>query len=197
MKSQTSLQFNSRFWERKSRDPMLEDAPQCDWPDCQEKGLHKAPKSKKDLKNYNYYCLDHIREFNKRWNFYEGMSQAQIEQDMRKDYTWDRPSWNFGTVRKAATGQGGFKDDFGFFNEDGSFKNDPAQDDYSTFDRDQRQALATLNLTPEVDAAGLKARYKELVKKFHPDTNNGDKAAEEQFKLISEAYRILKPVILE
>jgi len=179
------------------KDNALENAPPCDWPGCEEKGLYKAPKSKNSLREYNHYCLEHIREHNKRWNYYEGMSQAQIEQDMRKDYTWDRPSWNFGTVRKAATGQGGFKDDFGFFNDDGSFKNEPPQDDYSAFDSEQRRALADLNLDPCVTAADLKARYKELVKKYHPDTNGGDKNAEERFKIISQAYRVLKDIIID
>jgi len=186
------LRFNSRFWEEPETE-IGPDAPKCAWPDCDGYGEFKAPKSRNTLRSYH---LEHVREYNRRWNYYEGMNQADIERDMRRDYTWDRPSWNFGTFRQTPGSGGGFKDDFGFFNEDGSFKGEP-ENDYSQFSAEERQAFATLDLKPDVTKVELKARYKVLVKKYHPDTNNGDKDAEERFKIISQAYTLLKNVILD
>jgi DnaJ-class molecular chaperone len=42
----------------------------------------------------------------------------------------------------------------------------------------------------------VKARYKELVKRHHPDANGGDKSAEERFKTVSEAYRTLMSTLV-
>ncbi len=196
MNSKTDLRFNSRFWEEAEvvSDP---NAPKCAWPDCDGYGDFKAPKSRDRLRDYHHFCLDHVREYNKRWNYYEGMNSSAIEEDMRRDYTWDRPSWNFGSFKNAA-GQagGGFKDDFGFFNQDGSFKREP-EDDYSQFEWEERKAFALLDLKPGVTQEELKARYKVLVKKYHPDLNGGDKEAEERFKIVSEAYTLLKNVIVD
>jgi DnaJ-domain-containing protein 1 len=125
------------------------------------------------------------------------MNTADIEKDMKKDYTWDRPSWNFGTFKNAqGAGGGGFKDDFGFFNQDGSFKREP-EDDYNQFSWEEKKAFALLDLKPDVSLKELKTRYKVRVKKYHPDVNGGDKEAEERFKIVSEAYTLLKNVILD
>lgn len=190
-----SLRFNSRFWEEPK--PVLDpDAPVCEWPDCKLGGDFKAPASRDNIRVYRHFCLEHVRLYNRNWNYYEGMNPADIEKDMRRDYTWQRPSWNFGTFKKTPGGGGGFKDDFGFFNDDGSFKNEP-EDDFSQYDMLERQSFAIMDLKPDVTLEELKARYKFLVKKYHPDTNNGDKEAEERFKTVSEAYTVLKKIILE
>jgi hypothetical protein len=195
VKSKSDFRFNSRFWEEPEVgvDP---DLPRCAWADCKNHGEFKAPKSRQSLREYHYFCLEHVREYNRRWNYYEGMNPKDIERDMRKDYTWDRPSWNFGTFKKAPGAGGGFKDDFGFFNEDGSFKGEP-EDDYSQYDHEERKAFAVLDLKPGATLSELKTRYKILVKKHHPDTNNGDKDAEERFKIISQAYTLLKNTLVE
>lgn len=196
MNSQNDLRFNSRFWEetKETRDP---NTPKCEWPHCRHTGEFKAPRTRENLRNYRLFCLEHVRQYNKRWNFYEGMDIDDIERDMHKDRTWQRPTWNFGTKKKHPGARaGGFKDDFGFFNKDGTFKGEP-EDDYSQFDFEQRKAFALMDLKPDVSLDELKARYKVLVKKHHPDVNNGDKDAEERFKVISQAYTLLKNTIVD
>jgi len=194
--SENDLRFNSRFWEdpKETFDP---DTPKCEWPHCTDDGNFKAPRTRENLRNYRLFCLEHVRQYNKRWNFYEGMDMDDIERDMYKDRTWQRPTWNFGTKKKHPShARGGFKDDFGFFNQDGSFKGEP-EDDFTQFDFEQRKAFALLDLKPDVSMAELKTRYKILVKKHHPDVNNGDKDAEERFKIISQAYTLLKNTIID
>ena len=65
----------------------------CDKETCENKGDYKAPKSRSNLNNYYFFCLKHVTEYNKSWDFYKGLSVDQIELSMRKDTVWDRPSW--------------------------------------------------------------------------------------------------------
>ena len=69
----------------------------CFNPDCNEYGIYPAPKSRENLREYLYFCIDCIREFNKSWNYFSGLSEKQLEVEIRKSVTWDRPSWKFGT----------------------------------------------------------------------------------------------------
>jgi len=65
----------------------------CDKETCENKGDYKAPKSRSNLNNYYFFCLKHVTEYNKSWDFYKGLSVDQIELSIRKDTVWDRPSW--------------------------------------------------------------------------------------------------------
>ena len=65
----------------------------CESKDCKKTGNYKAPKSRSNLNEYYFFCLDHVTEYNKSWDFYKGLSVDEIELSMRKDTVWDRPSW--------------------------------------------------------------------------------------------------------
>ena len=164
----------------------------CDWQDCSDAGEHRAPRSPDDLNSYHWFCLDHIRQYNKAWNFYEGMSDEEVEADVRRDTTWNRPSWPFAGERRDVNFRptGPDIDDYGAFGE--TFGETPNRTQWRHGpDTPQSKALALFDLTPPLNARDLKSRYKDLVKRHHPDTNGGDKRAEEQFKRIAEAYQTL------
>ena len=72
----------------------------CAHPGCLEDGVYKAPKSRLQLRNYHYFCLEHVREYNKAWNYHKGLNEQQVENSIRRSTTWDRPSWPFGTKHK-------------------------------------------------------------------------------------------------
>ena len=80
------IKKNSLSWEDNS-------FKRCDSESCSKEGEFKAPKSRSKLNDYYYFCLDHIKEYNKSWDFYRGMTVDQIEESMRNDTVWDRPSW--------------------------------------------------------------------------------------------------------
>ncbi|MHA1112946.1 MAG: molecular chaperone DnaJ, partial [Alphaproteobacteria bacterium] len=75
----------------------FEAAPRvCEHPDCDAAGDYPAPRSRDRLRDYRWLCLDHVRNYNKSWNFYAGMNREQIEAETRADVTWRRPTWRMG-----------------------------------------------------------------------------------------------------
>ena len=69
----------------------------CFWENCKENGKFKAPLEKDNSKNYKWLCESHIKLFNKNWNYFEGMSQKEIENFLKSDLTWHRPTQKFGS----------------------------------------------------------------------------------------------------
>ncbi len=157
----------------------------CQWMGCTQDALYPAPRSRTQLREYWWFCLDHVRAYNAKWNYYAGMTDAEVEADLRRDTVWQRPSWRLGGFdRGPGAGRGPrINDGFGFFG--GGEAETPRRLD--AFE----QALMVMELRPPVTVDIVKARYKLLVKRFHPDANGGDKAAEERFKEVGEAYRIV------
>ena len=165
----------------------------CDHPGCAAAGEFRAPRSRAALNQFYWFCLDHVRAYNAGWNYYAGMSMNEIEQEIRHDTVWQRPTWPFGTRlgRFAAHirdhGLFGFEDEA----EPGKGENGAKRHTHPPASP-EAQALAVFNLEPPVTLPGLKARYKELVKLNHPDSHGGDKDAEERLKVVNQAYATLK-----
>lgn len=156
----------------------------CEWGGCERDGDYRAPRSRSDLRSYRWFCLDHVREYNAAWNYYAGMTDAEVEADLRFDTVWQRPSWPLGAAAKLYLWRGRrIHDGFATYAEEGA---SPKVREPVTA---ETRALLVLELQAPVTVAIVKARYKELVKRHHPDANGGDKAAEERFKEINEAYR--------
>ncbi len=176
----------------------------CQWPGCGDIGEHRAPHSRQQLDKYRWFCLDHVRQYNRSWNYYDGMSDEEVETDVRRDTTWNRPSWPLGTEKNfRRNGEGIRVDDFGAFGDPGDAT--PADDNGTDRHFANRPkpgspealALALFDLQSPVSLAQIKDRYKALVKRHHPDANGGDKGAEEKFKQVSQAYQTLMAEIAE
>ncbi|SNB75992.1 DnaJ domain-containing protein [Arboricoccus pini] len=159
----------------------------CAWPDCHREASFRAPKSRTELRAFVWFCLDHVREYNKAWNYFLGMSQEEIDAYRRSDVTWHRPTWRFGS---AGNQQGPrWYDPFGFMGEEepqaARSKPPPPEDKPGEMRR-------LLELEVGFTLTELKTAYKAMVKRYHPDLHAGDKAFEERLKLVIEAYRYLK-----
>jgi curved DNA-binding protein CbpA len=176
----------------------------CDHPDCNEAGEFRAPRSRDRLDEYRWFCLEHVREYNKAWNYYAGMSQQEVEAETRRDTTWHRPTWPLGAraggYRRFMRSTTSIHDGFGFF-DDGEDRQTRqyAHARAAGFHPEsaEARALAIMDFEPPLNLTRLKARYKELVKLNHPDANGGDKMAEERLKDINEAYATLKKILSE
>ncbi len=166
----------------------------CDEINCNEIGNYKAPKSRIKLNEYYFFCLKHIKEYNKSWDFYKGLSVDQIEFSMRKDSVWDRPSWPFkGNPTKIIDQVNEFIGNDSDINQkkynyDQFYSNKLIKDSLSN---EENKALNVLELKLPLNLTKIKKKYKKLVKIFHPDVNDNNKEAEDKFKEINESYKIL------
>jgi hypothetical protein len=167
----------------------------CARPGCEEAGGFKVTRSKDRLGEYMWLCLRHAREHNEGWDFFAGMDEKTIETFRNDAITGHRPTWPLG--KRAARMQnpfgGGFnvEDNFEAFEKDADSTKGPRRPE-RTLTRLQMQSLDTLQLEHGATLIEIKARYKELVKRFHPDANGGDRGAEERLKQVIKAYGVLR-----
>tara|TARA_B110000238_G_scaffold105052_1_gene114438 strand:- start:2 stop:535 length:534 start_codon:yes stop_codon:yes gene_type:complete len=155
----------------------------CNNPDCNELGIYPAPKSRNNLKDYYYFCIDHVRDFNKSWNYFAGLNEEELEVEIRKAVTWDRPSWKFGTNALNQNFQKAFK----FFDEK---KN---RDQNHVICKKLNHSFKILEISPDSTLKEVKTKYKLLAKKWHPDAqqNTKDKHNKDKFVIISNAYKTI------
>ncbi len=174
----------------------------CAWEGCENAGEYRAPKDR-TLSEYIHFCLDHVRLYNAKWDFHAGMGVDQLEAEIRNAATWERPTWKMGTQGAGLRAERmHVKDPFGFtadmeFGE--KVRRDKPQDrervhgDHMVHASVERNsALKVLQLKAPVTLDELKRRYKALVKQHHPDANGGSHEAEDQMKVINQAYQTLR-----
>ncbi len=155
----------------------------CEKEGCEEIAQFRAPKNPHNLRDYYWFCLDHVREYNKGWDFYKGMSSAEIEASRVSDITWNRPSWPIG-------GWQTLLENAQFFDGiDPFLKVSPRP---PSVPHNVQKSLGILELALPLTLEALKKQYKKLAKRHHPDLNPGDKQAEERLKMINEAYQVVK-----
>lgn len=164
----------------------------CAFPGCAETGAHRAPKSRERLQEYQWLCLDHVREFNQSWDYFKGMDADEIEAFRSDAVTGHRPTWEREDhLRRAPRVNWHQRLDEGlrrFFNWD---EETLRKNSFSALPARERKALTALQLNSRVPPAELKKHYRTLVKQYHPDLNRGEREYEEKFKLITTSYRYL------
>lgn len=161
----------------------------CDAQGCEEEGLYRAPVSRDRLRDYYWFCLDHVRDYNRAWNYFSGLSPEEVEMLVRDDTVWQRPTWRFAGKGEPRYEKGpDYNDPYGFFGQEEREARPQAPQ------TEEGKALATLGLSPEATFEEIRGRYRVLVKLHHPDANGGDKEAEERLKVINRAYATLKAV---
>ena len=176
-----------------------EEAPRCQWKGCSAAGLYRAPKGRGREGQYHLLCLEHVREFNASYNYFAGMSNADVEAYQKDSLTGHRPTWRVGANSWAhgtqhglgqQPGRGGrdFSDPHGFF----SWRATNSGDQRRTLKPLELKSLDTLDLPRTAERQEIKARFKELVKRHHPDANGGDKRSEDKLREIIQAYNYLK-----
>jgi len=170
------------------------DAPghACDAPDCLAAGEYRAPKSRTNLREFYWFCLPHVREYNASWDYYQGMSPGEIEAQLRSDTSWQRPSWPLGRLGATARLEQTLEDSLHF-----TFGSKTASPPKPKAPAELREALEVLGLAWPVSMATVKSTYKKLAKRHHPDANGGNKASEEILKTINLAYATLRGKLAE
>lgn len=166
----------------------------CDHIGCKLPGAHRAPKGRDRANEFWHFCLEHVTEYNKRWNYFSGMSDAELAEYRAKEEVGHRPTWTFrgGKGDRLAAAARGFKkgqkfDVFGADDDDA-----PVAAPKRRLSRLQVMALDVLSLDQNADAATIRAKYAEQVKRWHPDSNGGDRTAETRLQKVVQAYQTLK-----
>ncbi len=168
----------------------------CDSPGCPESGIFRAPKDR-SAREYYWFCLDHVREYNAKWDFFSGMNMAEIEAYQKGNPTWHRPTWRLGESPGSPKTASGFEwvdpmDIVGAGDFSARANREARRPPEKKIDPESKLAFEELDIEPPATLQEIKTRYKQLVKRFHPDANGGDKTAEEHLKRINRAYSVLK-----
>jgi hypothetical protein len=174
------------------------DGPECQWEGCTEKATHRAPKGRGNDQDYWRFCLGHVREYNQSYNFFKGMSDAAVSAYQKDALTGHRPTWKMGTgkggVRPDFQAFTGDTDPFGLFGEGARAEQRAKAEAARPIRNAERKALDTMGLDIDATSVQVKARFKELVKRHHPDANGGDRSTEQRLIEIIQAYNYLKSV---
>ncbi len=162
----------------------------CDWNNCCKEGLYKAPKERDNSKNYRLLCLEHVKEFNKNWNYFSGMDNQQIIEFLKSDLTWHKPTQSFSSSDNffKVLWSNTLKDEM----DKVKFNNDFNNMNIFKFNSNDIKAFDILEINVGMKWEKIQNKFKKLVKKFHPDMNAGNKKYENKLKVITLAYTQLK-----
>lgn len=171
----------------------------CAVPGCVEAGEFRAPAQDggagSDGPNWRWLCLDHVREFNQSYNFFNGMSPDEIEAAQRPFAGWERETRAFSS--NAASPPPKWQDFSDPLDAIGArfrerMRQAKARDDGKPLSGDDRSALKVLGLAPDADRKALRQRYTELARRYHPDHNGGDRTHEKALQDVIAAYTHLR-----
>ncbi|BAU92159.1 heat shock protein DnaJ domain-containing protein [Methylorubrum populi] len=186
----------------------------CEAVGCTHPGLYRAPKGRKQEGQYWRFCIDHVRAYNASYNYFDGMNDAAVEAYQKDAMIGHRPTWSMG-VNPAAGGEGkgdkggakgtkpeaerdwAYADPLGILRANGlggganrrQAAPEPQRPRHSAA---VRKALDVMGLDENADTAAIKAQYKTLVKRFHPDANGGDRSFEDRLRDIIRAHDVLR-----
>ncbi|MDQ0456552.1 J domain-containing protein [Rhizobium paknamense] len=201
------MKLDSKYFDkirtrRKRAEEQAKPVATCQWDGCDKPGVHRAPVGRNAEGQFFLFCFEHVKEYNKGYNYFSGLSDTEIARYQKEAITGHRPTWTVGVNRDAknaplhstlrsgsAAGHARVKDPFGFVNQGGGRARAEPQRKLKTL---EAKAFDTLGLTGAATAQDIKSRYKELVKKHHPDANGGDRGSEERFRAVVQAYQLLK-----
>ena len=167
----------------------------CEWENCKESGDFKAPLEKDNSRSHRWLCEDHIKLFNKEWDYFDGMDQNEIEVFLKSDVTWHRPTQKFGSSDNYFNilWNNALNDNFSFFNKEKNINNLNGK----KLNEKDIDAFKIMGLEVSTSWPNIQKKFKVLVKKFHPDKNSGNKIFEDKLKKITLAYSHLKIIMIK
>ena len=166
----------------------------CSVPGCREPGEFRAPLTPSDFDGpgrWRLLCLEHVRLHNAKYNFFEGMSPDEIEAAQSPIAGWDRATRVFahaGSDPGPAWRE--FVDPLDAIAA--RYRPEARRQAIDRFTARERDALGVMCLGDETDLHRVRKRYSELVRRYHPDRNGGDRSHEAQLRQVIEAWQLLK-----
>ena len=201
-----SIRIKPNKLSAKAQARAKEESMMCEWAGCPNKGAHRAPKGRENSREYFHFCLNHVREYNQAYNFFQGMNPDDVARYQKDALTGHRPTWKMG-ANSGAKGKSESEvfegaDPFQMFSElNGRGRWRPGAQQAKAETRKvmnaERKALQVMGLAAGATIVEVKAKYKALVKQHHPDANGGDRSTEDRLIEIIKAYNYLKTVVKE
>ncbi len=173
-------------------------ANKCAWEGCENPGAHKAPMGRNREGQYLSFCLDHVRQYNKNFNYFSGLNDDEIAKYQKENITGHRPTWKASgrkpgeavdpsTLRATPTWHSKVKTRYTPDGKRISTGGGPRK-----LKRLEEKALHDLGLPSTASSEHITKKYKSLVKQNHPDANGGDRSSEDRLRQIIQAYKHLK-----
>lgn len=168
----------------------------CEHDGCQEAGQYRAPRSPDHLDEFKWFCKDHVREYNLKWNFFTNATPEEMEEQIKSSQTGDRPTQPFGkkNIEQRAWERLGVNDAHDVLG--GNATQNPGKRASNGHTRKlpptERKAIDILEARDDWTKAEIKKQYKSLIKVLHPDVNGGDRSQEEQLQEVVWAWDQLK-----
>jgi hypothetical protein len=161
---------------------------ECEHEGCTEAGQYRAPKSRDSKDDYYWFCKDHVREYNAKWSFFDGATEAEIAAQEAKDAR-TKPFRK--TVEERAWARLGIEDPHAVLGENAT-RNPGRAAVGRRLPPTERKAIEILEAKDDWDKARIRKAYKALIKVLHPDMNGGDRSQEEQLGEVVWAWDQLK-----
>ena len=171
----------------------------CQWEGCEKPGTHKAPLGRDMEGKYLNLCIDHVREYNKSYNYFSGLGDDAIKNFQKDALTGHRPTWAMGVNKegkKTPYSEGDPRAAIADRVIARSMRRTGQLSGAGATSRKlkalEKKAFDDLGMPHSASSTDLKKHYKALVKRHHPDTNGGDRSTEERLAQIIKSYKILK-----
>ncbi|MGR3453652.1 J domain-containing protein [Pseudooceanicola sp.] len=164
----------------------------CEHPGCEEAGKYRAPKAPDVLDDYYWFCREHVREYNTRWNFFDGTTEAELNAQQSKDRVWERQTRPLGDPEARAWARLGIEDPHQVLGENATRNPGKGAGAGRRLPPKERQAIEILDARDHWTKAEVRKAYKSLIKVLHPDMNGGDRSQEEQLQQVVWAWDQIK-----
>ncbi|MEM8979280.1 MAG: DnaJ domain-containing protein [Pseudomonadota bacterium] len=165
----------------------------CDKPGCQKPGLYRAPKSPDVLDDYYWFCKDHIREYNLKWNFFDGSTDEELADQIDKDRVWERETKPFArSDEQRAWARLGVDDPHQVLGANATRNPGRSVTGTRKLPPTERRAIDILEAKDHWTKAEIRKSYKSLIKILHPDLNGGDRSDEEKLQEVVWAWDQIK-----
>lgn len=170
----------------------------CERPGCQEAGEFRAPGPRRPgfdgPGDYRWFCLEHVREFNAGYDWFAGMTPEEILRAQNPVHGWERETRAFSPTAGVdqAPRWADFSDPLEAISQRARARQPAQRSDGRAVTPDERRALDVLGLPLDADRKALRARYLELVRRYHPDRNGGDRSFEMRLQGVIDAYQLLR-----
>ncbi|MGO4915551.1 DnaJ domain-containing protein [Pseudogemmobacter sp. W21_MBD1_M6] len=166
----------------------------CEHPGCQESGQYRAPKSPDVLDDYYWFCKDHVREYNLKWNFFNGATDEEYEEQIQSDRVWNRDTKPFSkaTEEQRAWARLGVDDPHQVLGANATQNPGKSITGTRKLPPTERRAIEVLEAKDHWTKPEIRKSYKSLIKVLHPDMNGGDRSDEEKLQEVVWAWDQIK-----